>query len=156
MHTHICILKGLRPMPPTRTLNTSRPPVRLQVTSGGPRNQPRNHSIVQAHPVRTIGVLGEVLEGSLGVPWRSPGASGILWGVARGPWGVPGRLRLAVSAENSINPYIKSTCASGVFWASGASPGSQQVPTYSHRAPFWGPKGPKVKKRGSQNGPVDV
>ncbi len=32
-------------------------------------------------------------------------------------------------------------------------PRSQQVPTYSHRAPFWGPKGPKVKKRGSQNGP---
>ena len=74
-------------MPPTRTLNTSRPPDRLQVMSGGPRNQPRNHSIVQAHPVRTIGVLGEVLEGSLGVPWRSPGALGILGGVAWGSWG---------------------------------------------------------------------
>ena len=32
-------------------------------------------------------------------------------------------------------------------------PRSQQVPTYSPRAPFLGPKGPKVKKRGSQNGP---
>ena len=46
-------------------------PDRLQVTSGGPRNQPRNDSIVQAHPVQTLEVLGEVLEGSLGVPWRS-------------------------------------------------------------------------------------
>ena len=68
--------------------------------------------------------------------------------------GVPGRLRLAVSAENSIIPCIESTCASGVFWASGASPGSQQVPVLNPRAPFLGPKGPQVKKKGSQNGPL--
>ena len=68
--------------------------------------------------------------------------------------GVPGRLRLAVSAENSIIPCIESTCASGVFWASGASPGSHQVPVLNPRAPFLGPKGPQVKKKGSQNGPL--
>ena len=68
--------------------------------------------------------------------------------------GVLGRLRLAVSAENSIIPCIESTCASGVFWASGASPGSQQVPVLNPRAPFLGPKGPQVKKKGSQNGPL--
>ena len=91
-------------MPPTRTLNTSRPPDRLQVTSGGPRNQPRNHSIVQAHPVRTIGVLGEVLEGSLGVPWRSPGALGIIPGGAWGPWGIPGS-SLGVPRGSLADPW---------------------------------------------------
>ena len=39
------------------------------------------------------------------------------------------------------------------FCASKASPRSQLVPVLNPRAPFWGPKGPKVKKRGSQNGP---
>ena len=96
------ILKGLRPMPPTRTLNTSRRPDRLlQVTLGGSRNQPCDPSIVRAHSVRTIGVLENVPEG---VPWRFPGAPGILggrpgslgypWGFPvgslGGPWGVPG------------------------------------------------------------------
>ena len=53
--------------------------------------------------------------------------------------GVLGRLRLAVSAENSIIPCLESTCASGVFWASEASPGSHQVPVLNPRAPFLGP-----------------
>ena len=42
-------------------------------------------------------MLGEVLEGPLGAPWRSPGASEILGGVPGvprgslgGPWAVPG------------------------------------------------------------------
>ena len=94
MYSSLCayILKGLRPMPPTRTLNASRPPDRLQVTSGGPRDQQRDESIVSAHSVRTIGVLGEVLEGSQGVPWGSAGALWILWGVGSlaCPWRVHG------------------------------------------------------------------
>ena len=69
MYTYMYILKGLRPMSPTRTLKASRPTDRLQVTSEGPQNQQRDQSIVRAHSVQTIGVLGEVLEGSQGVPW---------------------------------------------------------------------------------------
>ena len=69
---YIRILKGLRPMPPTRTLNTARPPDRLQVTSGGPRNQRPNQSIVQAHSVWTIGVLVHAPRTSWG-SWRALG-----------------------------------------------------------------------------------
>ena len=92
------LLKGLRPMPPTRDLNASRLSDRLQVTSGGPRNQPRNQAIVQAHSVWTIGVLGDVLEGSWGIPWGCPFVLGILGGFPLvpegclgGPWWVPGK-----------------------------------------------------------------
>ena len=76
-----CILKGLRPMPPTRTLNTSRPPDRLQVTSGGPRNQRRDQSIVQAHSVWTNGVLGHAPRTS----WGSGRDLGEVWGISGAP-----------------------------------------------------------------------
>ena len=59
------------------------------------------------------------------------------------PWGVPGRLRLAVSAENSIIPCIESTCASGVFWASGASRGANKCPPILLGPPFWDPRARK-------------
>ena len=36
------------------------PPYGLQTTLGGPRNQPRGQSIVQAHSVWTISVIGEL------------------------------------------------------------------------------------------------
>ena len=78
-------------MPPTRALNTSRPRDRLQVTWRGPRNQPRNQSIVQADSVWEVGVLGEVLEGFLGVPQGSPGAMGLLGEIPEVAGGFLGR-----------------------------------------------------------------
>ena len=68
---YVDILKGLRPMPPNRTLHTSRPPDRLQVTSWGPRNQPSDQSILRAHSVRTMWGPG------------SPGCRAMLWGGLR-------------------------------------------------------------------------
>ena len=74
------LLKGLRPMPPTRTLNMSRPPDQLQVTSGV--------------------VLGWVMENSPGVrilaegswgPWKvSEGSTGGSLGSLWGSWPVSG------------------------------------------------------------------
>ena len=57
IYIYIYILQGFRPIPPTRTLNTSRLPDRLQVTAGGPRNQKRDQSIVQAHSMGKCGCL---------------------------------------------------------------------------------------------------
>ena len=65
-----------------------------------------------------------------------------------------GCLRFAVSAENSINPCIKSTCASGVFWASRASRGARECPYILVRCPKVPPWSEfQQKKKGSQNGP---
>ena len=63
IYIYIYTLKGLAPMPRTRTLNASRPPDRFQVTSRCPRNQPRNQPIVKENCVWTIGMLGEVMAG---------------------------------------------------------------------------------------------
>ena len=90
---YMYILQGLRLVPPTRTLKTSRPPDRLHVTSSGPRNRRREPSIVQAHSVWTIGLLGEVREGFRGVPCGSPQAPGILVGGAWRLWEVAGGAR---------------------------------------------------------------
>ena len=115
MYVYTNVLKGLRRMPPTRILNTSRPPDRFQEMLGVPRHQPRSQSIFQPHSVRVIGMLGEVLVDSRGIPWPSPGAPGILGGipgvpggslggprgglVPGGPWGIPGgSLRKSVGA----------------------------------------------------------
>ena len=70
MYMYTYVLKGLRPMPPTRTLVTSRPPDRLHVTLGVLRKQRRDPSIVQAHSVLTIGVLGVYVH-VLGQPWTT-------------------------------------------------------------------------------------
>ena len=95
-------------MPTTRALNASRPPDRLQVTSGSPRDQPRNQSIVQSHSVRTIGMLGEVLEGSRGVSWGYP----------RGPWdpqvGFMGSR--GVSGRSLVHPLEVLGGSGGVRW----------------------------------------
>ena len=81
MYIQIHILKDLRPMPPTRIPNTSRSADRLQVTSGGPRNQRRDQSIVQAHSVWTNGVLGHAPRTSWG-SWRDLGE---VWGISGAP-----------------------------------------------------------------------
>lgn len=85
------MLEDLRSISLTRTLNTSRTPDRLQVTSGGLRNNSRNQSIVRAHSVQTIGVLEEVLEGSWGPPGVSRGYWGILGGFVGDRWGSLGK-----------------------------------------------------------------
>ena len=73
------------------------------MTAEGSRNQPRNQSIVQAHSVQTLGVLGdlegsggdsvEILGGSFLESFGLPGGSmGSLWevlGVPGGPWEGP-------------------------------------------------------------------
>ena len=118
----------------------------------GPRNQPRNQSSVQTFSVQTIGVLGEILEGSWSVPWGSPGALGILLGCPGGSLGdarwVPGGSQrfLGVSGRSpgvSMAPWGSvlvcseftielepSSSARGVVWGGGGTPrttGSSQA-----------------------------
>ena len=69
------------------------------MTSGGPPKQRRDHSIVQARSVWTLGLLEEVVEGSWGLLWALSGLQGALqesWGFwkvpggsLRGPWDGP-------------------------------------------------------------------
>ena len=89
---------GLLLMPPTRTLNTSRPQHRLQVTSRGPRNQP-DQPIVRAHSVQTSDVVGEAPQGSLGfrrVPW----SLGI-------PEGCPSRSRASLGEPQAVQGRLQ-------------------------------------------------
>ena len=61
---------------------------------------------VQAPSVWTVGVLGEVLVGSLGVPRRSPSALGILGGfsgVLGGSLGVPGGVPGATAILGAVS-----------------------------------------------------
>ena len=83
-YVHVYLLHIERPSADVADPNPE-PPNRLQVM-GFPGHQPRDQSIVQAHSVQTVGVVGHVPEGSLGFS-RCP-----LWGSScpGHPWGLPG------------------------------------------------------------------
>ena len=79
------ILKGLRPMSPTRTLHTSRPPDRHWVTMGVPETNQVINSLVRHTLSRQLRFLAgpwAVSSGALRAPMGDPrGRMGSPWGL---------------------------------------------------------------------------
>ena len=129
----------------TRTLNTSRPQDRLQVTSGGARSQSRNESIVQAHAVQTIGVR-KGLGGFLGCPLEVSRSSGGSQGVPWGPWVVPGGSLGGLRGSVGVR-MGRRWCSLGCPWG---VPGEVHVGLGGHWKTlfFEGPQDGRVHARG--------
>ena len=109
MNMGMRILKGVRPMPPTRTLNMLRPWDRLQVMSEGSQKPTPIQLIVPAHSGQPIWDARRGPGGFWGVPWRYLEAAVILRG---GPVFTGGALRChgGVPGEGPSGPLCICAC----------------------------------------------